>query len=908
MIKKHLYILSVAIACLCMLGCNKLTEKPTTNTSISQNINNTDIKDFDIYFEDGRKITSSELGSSEKNSTHIIDIINGKKSNIKFNFAEDIDSLPYTVEQDNDNISIKKYSDGINIEAKKTGVSTVKVIFDNSTSLSLNVNIKPDDLLLSATHYLELDKKTDVKNSEVTIFADGLSSRLEISSNNEKNNISYSVNEVDGLIAKVEKNNIYISTLKSGTYLLDIVAKTNTREYTYQLKINALNPKLNVKVNDSAIDNIYLNDKELEIGLNIENLNPDRVYFYREQNSIEKSNSNIVEYNIKYDEEYIDIISDSVEKIYISPKKTGKTNITVAISVDGYEEFSYTKEIEILPPQARFNLTDENLIDIDKVKAVRYEYDITDDTNIELIYDEDNLHINKGNKYLTVKGLRESSGEIKVRAYGDGLSESTTTIPYRVTKDKIRLNITKEKIPNTLKRNITINIGAIPENASISCTVSDSSILNAEIDNGGLRLSPLKDGEVKLTFSVTAKDYEEFIIEKDIYVDCPDIILSVKDDSIELNEGEKITVAIKKAPISNMDLSIKVTNDNICLAELNQANNLNITAKAVGETEIVIEGTKKGYTPYTLIIPVSVGEKKTPLKISGIVEAYPDFIGEISYEVGGDNSAIAYTASEEIEVLSFNEKSKKGKLKFKARDNGTVTFTATSSDNIPNVKVCSIYYTNKSTSANGMNILYKFDENPSYTVYNHNLTMRNLFNLEPTNEDKYPKTTGENLVELTETVNKIIANKNTDREKAFAIYKWITNNIYYDFDGLNGKSELPTTAYEVYKNRRGICDGYSSLYSDMCRIAGIPARKIEGQYEYGDKKWENGTVNTHAWNEVWIDGRWAIVDSTWGTYLRYENATYDSSGGVDGSYRFFDPSLQRFSLDHRIDLVVHIYS
>ena len=61
----------------------------------------------------------------------------------------------------------------------------------------------------------------------------------------------------------------------------------------------------------------------------------------------------------------------------------------------------------------------------------------------------------------------------------------------------------------------------------------------------------------------------------------------------------------------------------------------------------------------------------------------------------------------------------------------------------------------------------------------------------------------------------------TDKQKVDAIAKWVKNNITYDTN---------TSSYStaVFKNRRGDCQGMSSLIADFCRALGMPAAYASG--------------------------------------------------------------------------------
>ncbi len=872
-----------------------------------------DVSDFSINFMDNTIISASDIINTE-DLTHTIDIPQGDTYTVKYTLPKQLEQIDYDIKQDNENVEVKKYSNGITIEGKTIGNTKLTFSFDGNfdkKKVTLNVNIKPSILYITSTQSVDLTGNPKPNsNNTVEIEANGIYTEITLNADNGEevvNGVKYKVTPIKEINTEIKDNKLYVSTVKAGTFTLDIEATANEyKPAKYQLTINAKTPLIQCKITEPNFNEIYLNDENIKINILPENLNTDRIVYYRKEKKIKADPTKLLRYDVKYDEEMLTVRNDMSGNISFTPKKQGNTTLTITLIADGYENYTYTSNFKILPPRAKF-IPSTDLIDIDVKNGLRVQYSKTDKTDLEFIYDKANINIQVGSTGIFVRGLKESSGDIKVRAFGEGLIETITTIPYKVTKEKIRPTISAEMIGDVITKNKYLQFGNIPKHSNIEYKMSEEGKLEVSISDGRLILKPIADGTVDLEIEITADGYESFYLKKQIKIQCPKIILESKITDLYFSEGEKETIAIKKQPTTSVTITAKPVDENVCTVEVSSSGTLQVTAKQMGNTEIIVEGKREGYTPYILKIPVTVGEKKTTLKIATSVEAYPDFINSIPYEIPEKDGNLTYVASSNIEVVSFNG-GNKGRLVFKAIGEGTITFTATSSEAIDNIVICNVQYLNQSTNANGINILHLFDEVEGYTVYNHNKTMFNMFNLPPTSADINPNTYGEELEALTALAKSITNNKGSNRNKALAIYNWVIRNIYYDYDGLNGKSDLYTTAYDVYKNKRGICDGYASLYAELCRIAGVPARKVEGQYRYQDKNWANSTVNTHAWNEVWIDNKWVIVDSTWGTYYRYENGKFDKSKGIDTTYRYFSPTLENFSKDHRIDTIETFYN
>ena len=84
------------------------------------------------------------------------------------------------------------------------------------------------------------------------------------------------------------------------------------------------------------------------------------------------------------------------------------------------------------------------------------------------------------------------------------------------------------------------------------------------------------------------------------------------------------------------------------------------------------------------------------------------------------------------------------------------------------------------------------------------------------------------------------------------IYNWIVDNINYDIAKANSvASGYVPNPDDTLQSGTGICFDYASLAAAMLRSQGIPTKIITG-YVSPDNIY-------HAWNMVYIDGRWETV-------------------------------------------------
>ena len=101
----------------------------------------------------------------------------------------------------------------------------------------------------------------------------------------------------------------------------------------------------------------------------------------------------------------------------------------------------------------------------------------------------------------------------------------------------------------------------------------------------------------------------------------------------------------------------------------------------------------------------------------------------------------------------------------------------------------------------------------------------------------------------------IAKQKKTDREKFNVLYNFMIKSFVYDYKkaATVGTRYLPVIDL-TYKEKKGICYDYSSLFASMLRSLNIPTRLAEGKSTF--------TSVYHAWNEVYLDRKWVTIDTT----------------------------------------------
>jgi transglutaminase-like putative cysteine protease len=98
-------------------------------------------------------------------------------------------------------------------------------------------------------------------------------------------------------------------------------------------------------------------------------------------------------------------------------------------------------------------------------------------------------------------------------------------------------------------------------------------------------------------------------------------------------------------------------------------------------------------------------------------------------------------------------------------------------------------------------------------------------------------------------------------------------SIYKEYKYTQGATTVSTTAFDVYANRRGVCQDFANLFICMARLLSIPARYTCG-YLYTGPKAENTAQSeaSHAWVELYLPEQgWRGFDPTNGVMTQTDH-------------------------------------
>lgn len=144
--------------------------------------------------------------------------------------------------------------------------------------------------------------------------------------------------------------------------------------------------------------------------------------------------------------------------------------------------------------------------------------------------------------------------------------------------------------------------------------------------------------------------------------------------------------------------------------------------------------------------------------------------------------------------------------------------------------------------------------------------------------------------EIIQQAKKITKGLKSEREKAKAIYKFVSQHVAYDVNKAeNDIFDIGDSAVTALETGEGICQDYAFLATALLRASDIEARYVNG--DAGER---------HAWVEAKVDGDWIEMDPTWGAGYVY-NGTFH----FDYTEDYFDPDPDFLAETHTRDEVMY---
>lgn len=145
-----------------------------------------------------------------------------------------------------------------------------------------------------------------------------------------------------------------------------------------------------------------------------------------------------------------------------------------------------------------------------------------------------------------------------------------------------------------------------------------------------------------------------------------------------------------------------------------------------------------------------------------------------------------------------------------------------------------------------------------------------------------------------DVLREIIDDNMTDYEKLKQIYVWTMINTSYDYKAVDSTLDTNTKltykswyAEGVFEDGVVVCEGYTKAVTILSCLENIPCVVVTG--------------DGHAWNKVYVDGLWYVLDATHGDQpavinnIEYEIVTFDQFLITDAKKAALGYSSTKFS-------------
>ena len=116
-----------------------------------------------------------------------------------------------------------------------------------------------------------------------------------------------------------------------------------------------------------------------------------------------------------------------------------------------------------------------------------------------------------------------------------------------------------------------------------------------------------------------------------------------------------------------------------------------------------------------------------------------------------------------------------------------------------------------------------------------------------------------------ELAAEITSAASTPYDRAFALQSWLSRNCRYTLEVSPHPANRDFVTRFLMETREGYCTYFASALTVLCRMAGLPARYVEGYLAEPNAQGEALVtgLNAHAWTEVYFRGfGWLTFDAT----------------------------------------------
>ena len=138
-------------------------------------------------------------------------------------------------------------------------------------------------------------------------------------------------------------------------------------------------------------------------------------------------------------------------------------------------------------------------------------------------------------------------------------------------------------------------------------------------------------------------------------------------------------------------------------------------------------------------------------------------------------------------------------------------------------------------------------------------------NIDPSTFNRFERIKTTKIQTLNELAKNILSTSTSKKEQLQLLLLWSHDNFKADSNRFfNGGT--PLSLEESFARREGLCEEYSNILEEFCRLANIENFKIDGYVKYPNfKPADTFEQPNHAWNAVNLDNTWLVCDLFWST-------------------------------------------
>jgi hypothetical protein len=140
--------------------------------------------------------------------------------------------------------------------------------------------------------------------------------------------------------------------------------------------------------------------------------------------------------------------------------------------------------------------------------------------------------------------------------------------------------------------------------------------------------------------------------------------------------------------------------------------------------------------------------------------------------------------------------------------------------------------------------------------------------------------------------DEIVGTETDEYKKLRLLHDWVAENIYYDLDYYEHHGSTDFDPEDVLETRRTVCGGYANLLRALIQAQGIPAMYdvcVTGSFP------GHTDMETHAYIEAFVNGRWVRMDVTWDSGNEYEYGEFTPG---ESKRLYFDITPEFLAMDH----------